>query len=121
MDLSSRHAEDLIDESRLDVHVTCLKFYCDQSLDVRSELKEVILHQKGAYEIERLADVRWNESASCFEVFVEWRGFSLDESTWEPLSVIYKDCPQAVLTFFSQRKDSVSRKAVASLQAKGGM
>jgi hypothetical protein len=89
--------EDLIDGTRMEVHVTRLKLYCDSSLNISSVLTEAILHQKGAYEIDRIVDVRWNEFESRFEVHIEWRGFAKEESTWEPLSVIYADAPQADL------------------------
>ena len=106
----------------MEVHVTGPTLHCDRFLNTSSVLTEAKLHQKGAYEIEDcIVDIHWNEFESRFEVQIEWRGFAKEESTWEPLSVIYADAPQAVLLFLFKRKDVVSRKALDSLQAEGGM
>ncbi|CEP02997.1 hypothetical protein PBRA_009215 [Plasmodiophora brassicae] len=90
--------EDLANGDHHIVHGSRLQFYCDQKLNITEELKEQIAYDNSPWEIQEIMDARKNREQT-IELRIRWRGFSDEESTWEPASVIIEDQPQNGATF----------------------
>jgi hypothetical protein len=52
------------------------------------------------FEVYKILDQRTNEGLK--EVLVQWRGFEVEEATWEPLDSILEDVPQIYLEYIHQ-------------------
>ena len=49
--------------------------------------------------IKRIHEHRVNEPLASYEFLVEWRGFSMQDNSWEPLETIFTDAPKALKTY----------------------
>ena len=54
--------------------------------------------------VEQILDQR-SRAGEEDEVLIHWKGFPMDQATWEPIS--NTDCPNLLLSFFSSRKEAV--------------
>ena len=98
--------EDLISNKKELVHAERLKLYADSKLDLSEELLSTIEHNNPHYyAVTALTNLRFNEEKQIFEVKCQWRGFSNEESTWEPISNIREDIPDTLEKFLLSFRD----------------
>lgn len=77
--------QDILTDNLAIIHANRLKFYADSQLNVTEVLKQTIEHNSSIYNtITKLLDLRYNAEAKHWEVQCKWRGFDLEEPTWEP-------------------------------------
>lgn len=63
-------------------------------------LLDTIAHKNTYYDtMEKLLDLRINETSVQYELRARWRGFDDEEPTWEPLSIMLEDIPTMVDEF----------------------
>jgi hypothetical protein len=89
-----------------------LRFYKDKELKVTAELAQAAEHNDHQlYVVSKILDARYNEQEMFHELLVAWRGFSVEEATWEPYSVMAVDVPDMVAKFieFHEDIDTVSK------------
>ena len=60
------------------------------------------------YEVENVIDKR--QKGRRVEYLVKWKGYSLEECTWEPLKNL-QNCPELIQAFLTKQKDSLNAKA----------
>jgi Chromo (CHRromatin Organisation MOdifier) domain len=74
-----------------------LRFYKDKELNVTAELAQAAEHNNHKlYVVSKILDARYNEQEMFHELLVAWRGFSVEEDTWEPYSVMAVNVPDMV-------------------------
>jgi hypothetical protein len=90
--------EDLLSKSRKEVHASRLRIYQDGEIDAK--VKEHLQFHNQMFEVYKILDQRTNEGLK--EVLVQWRGFEVEEATWEPLDSILEDVPQIYQEYIDQ-------------------
>ncbi|CEO95672.1 hypothetical protein PBRA_009680 [Plasmodiophora brassicae] len=95
--------EDIISGDKHVVHGSRLQFYCDKNLNITEELREQIAYDNAKWEIDTISDARMNREQT-LELLIKWRGFSEDESSWEPAQIIIEDQPRMVQEFIDEHK-----------------
>ncbi|CAI5746259.1 unnamed protein product [Peronospora destructor] len=98
--------ENLITKARNDVHGSRLKFYSETALEVTEELRERISTQGLVLGVREICDLRYNNSASAWELKVAWVGLEDAETSWESFSSINADVPGLVSTFLDAHPSS---------------
>jgi hypothetical protein len=89
-----------------------LRFYKDKELKVTAELAQAAEHNDHQlYVVSKILAARYNEQEMWPDLLVAWRGFSVEEATWEPYSVMAVDVPDMVAKFieFHEDIDTVSK------------
>ena len=78
-----------------EAHVTRMRLYADNSLNVTAPFKEVFqhIHQQGEYHIRAITGVRQARMGDEYVVQVQWEGLEDEEGTWEFVSQILEDAP----------------------------
>jgi Chromo (CHRromatin Organisation MOdifier) domain len=83
-----------------------LRFYEGKELNVTAELAHAAEpkdHQ--LYVASKILDARYNGLEMFHELLVAWRGFPVEEATWEPYSVMAVDVPHMVAKFMESHED----------------
>jgi hypothetical protein len=93
--------EDLISNNRKEVHVVRLRLFNENHLDVK--IKEHIQYHSQSFEVSNILEERLNNNGNK-EVLVQWRGFEVEEATWEPLEKILEDVPELYQSFREGRE-----------------
>jgi Chromo (CHRromatin Organisation MOdifier) domain len=78
----------------------------DKKLNVTAELAQAAEdndHQ--LYIVSKILDARYNKQEMFHELLVAWRGFPVEEATWEPYSVMAVHVPDMVATFMKSHED----------------
>jgi Chromo (CHRromatin Organisation MOdifier) domain len=97
-------------------HATRLRFYKDKELNVTAELAQAAEHNDHQfYVVSKLLDARYNEQEMFHELFVAWRGFPIEEATWESYSVMAVDVPDMVAKFMDSHEDIDTVRMMRSL------
>ncbi|MEO9968198.1 MAG: hypothetical protein ABJF11_20570 [Reichenbachiella sp.] len=80
------------------VHVARMKFYQDSSLGLTADIKETFqyLINQGEFEMEGILELRRSTNGN-YEAFVNWKGFSEAERSWEPISTLHSSSPSFVI------------------------
>jgi Chromo (CHRromatin Organisation MOdifier) domain len=108
--------ENLLTKELKAAHATRLRIYKDKELNVTAELSQAAEHNDHKlYVVSKILDVRYNEQEMFHEFLVAWRGFPVDEATWEPYSVIAVDVPDMVATFMESHEDIDAVREMRSL------
>jgi hypothetical protein len=81
----------------MNVHISRVRFYCDQHLHVTTDIVEQYAHDCQRYEVERLLDLRKDQGR--LELLVSWKGFEDADNSWEPASQLVQDVPQLCKAF----------------------
>ena len=78
-----------------DVHVARMPFYADDKPEISGELLKVFqkLENQGEYHIQTISAIKRTASGDAFVVKVTWEGLEEVESTWEPVSRLFRDAP----------------------------
>jgi hypothetical protein len=88
------------------MHATRLRFYKDKELKVTAELAQAAeLNDNQPYVVSKILDARYKEQEMFQELLVVWRGFTVEEATWEPYSVMAVDVPDMVAKFMESHED----------------
>lgn len=88
---SVARVEDLLNNKVREIHVSRLKFYTNESLEVDEELTAYIQEQQASlYLVDEFKAIA--KRRRVLEVLVSWVGFP-GEDTWESLAVLQKDVP----------------------------
>jgi hypothetical protein len=95
--------EDLLTGNRKEVHYVRLKHFEDSEID--SNVKEHIQFHTSSYEVEKILSSRISKGQQ--EVLVQWRGFSIEEATWEPSEVIKEDVPELYERFYAMNESRI--------------
>jgi hypothetical protein len=101
------------------VHISRLRFYCDALVDLPLPLLDQLTkeqHFDFIYNVERLLDLRYNESSKLFEILVQWEGLSELEQSWEPATELIKQIPDLVKDYLRGLPDT-NRFKVRALKA----
>jgi hypothetical protein len=97
-------AEDILDSSRRWIHGDRVRFYEDSKLNVTEEIKRQFAHDNENFLVENLKSCRRNSVTDQLELLVEWRGFSAEEDSWEPLKTLNEDIPVKVRNYVKTLK-----------------
>jgi glycosyltransferase A (GT-A) superfamily protein (DUF2064 family) len=90
-----------------------LKFFADSDMDVTVPLQDRITQQdnKGDEFIpEQILEYEFDKQDKEHYFKIQWTGFSELENTWEPVSVIYEDCPDLVESFLETCERTIRDK-----------
>jgi hypothetical protein len=105
--------ENIIDQSRRWVHGDRIRLYSDDKLEVTEEIKKQFAHDNESYQVEDFRDCRLNPGTAQLELLVEWKGFSTDENSWEPLKNLFEDVPELVKKYAMKLKTEKVRMQTA--------
>ena len=75
-----------------------------KKLNLTEEIKDQFSYDNASCEVEQFRDCRLNTDTHEIEFFVDWKGFSQTESTWEPLQNLWKDVPVLVQRYHQKLK-----------------
>ena len=86
--------QNIVTRERKDVHVARMRYYCDAKLRVTSRVQDIFqyLEHQAEYHIRRISEIRKATLGDEYVVLVQWEGLDKAESTWEPVSRIFRGC-----------------------------
>ena len=79
--------------------------YSDDKLDITEEIKRQFAHDNESYQVEKFHACRLNPENHQLELLVEWKGFTEDDNSWEPLKNLYEDVPELVKNFQKKMRE----------------
>jgi hypothetical protein len=98
--------ENLLTKELKAAHATRLRFYKNKDLNVTAELAQAAEHNDHKlYVVSKILDARYNEQEMFHELLVAWRGFPVEEATWEPYSVMAVHVPDMVAKFIESNEE----------------
>jgi len=97
--------ENIIDHKRRWVHGDRIRLYSDDKLDITEEIKRQFAHDNESYQVEKFHACRLNPENHQLELLVEWKGFTEDDNSWEPLKNLYEDVPELVKNFQKKMRE----------------
>jgi len=80
-----------MDATRKWVHGDRIRFYSDSNLNITEEIKKQFAHDNERYQVLCFRGCRRNPDSHELEILVEWKGFSTNENSWEPLGNLLQD------------------------------
>jgi Chromo (CHRromatin Organisation MOdifier) domain len=108
--------ENLLTTELKAAHATRLRFYKDKELNFTAELAQAAEHNDHQlYVVSKMLDVRYNEQEMFHELLVAWRGFPVEEATWDPYSVMAADVPDMMAEFMESHEDKDAVREIQSL------
>jgi hypothetical protein len=108
--------EKLLTKELKAAHTTRLRFYKDRELNVTAGLAQAAEHNDHQlYVVSKIFNARYNEQEMFHELLVAWRGFSVEDATWEPYSVMAVDVPDMVAKFMESHEDIDAVRNLRSL------
>lgn len=99
--------QDLVTGDVSEVHCQHLKRYADKDLVVSKQLVAFAAHSGSGFVVRAFLDHRLSPTA---ELLVSWEGFSAEEDSWEPMSVMLADVPAAVRQYARTVQDRKRRQ-----------
>ena len=100
-------------------HITRLKFYSDKELDTSiPELLDELSHETdifATYEVQSIANHKYDPEKMEYLVFVQWQGFSELENTWESLVELNKQIPAGVSQYVKNLPPSEAKQAMLDI------
>jgi hypothetical protein len=103
--------ENIIDHSRRWVHGDRIRLYSDDKLDLTEEIKKQFAHDNESYQVEQFHGCRLNSENHQLEFLVEWKGFTEEENSWEPLQNLFEDVPELTRNYLMKLKKEESAYA----------
>ena len=90
--------QNIVDGTISTVHVARMKFYQDSSLRLTADVKETFQYpiNQGEFKMEGILKLRRSTNGN-YEAFVNWKGFSEAERSWEPISTLHSSSPSFVI------------------------
>eukprot|EP00924_Labyrinthula_sp_SR-Ha-C_P012481 snap_masked-scaffold_10-processed-gene-8.24-mRNA-1 protein AED:0.45 eAED:0.46 QI:0/-1/0/1/-1/1/1/0/1717 len=79
------------------IHASRLWFYETSDWKPSDAVRDVFMSDYGELEVEKFEKLR--KKAGMYEVLVKWRGFEVEDMSWEPLHVIAQDLPEMLDLF----------------------
>ena len=111
--------ENLITKKLEKVHVSRLKFYNEKDLEVTEDIKNQVSYNEDIFEIENIEDIKYETDKQEYQLFIKWKGFSVEENTWEPLEEIIKTAIDTVKDYLSSAdSNKIKREAIKWLKHK---
>jgi Chromo (CHRromatin Organisation MOdifier) domain len=108
--------ENLLTKELKAAHATRLRFCKDKELNVTAELAQAAEHNDHQLcVVSKILDARYNEQEMFHELLVVWRGFPVEEATWETYSVMAVDIPHMVAKFMESHEDIDAVREMRSL------
>lgn len=95
----------LVTGKTMDAHVTRMKFYADDNLELTEELVEHVSNQGFELLVEAINDYRYADQRKSWELLLSWSGFEQVEDSWEPMAAILADVPQLTLDYLNSVYD----------------
>ena len=80
-------------------HGARLNIYSETALEVTEEIREHVSTQGLVLGARKICDLRYNTSASAWDLKVAWIGLKDAEASWEPFSSINANVPDLVYAF----------------------
>jgi hypothetical protein len=103
--------ENIIDQTRRWVHGDRIRLYSDDKLEITEEIKKQFAHDNESYQVEKFLDCRLNPENGQLDLLVEWKGFTEDDNSWEPLKNLFEDVPELVKIYQKKLKKEESAYA----------
>ena len=91
--------ENILDGVKKVVHGDRIRYYSDNQLNITEEIKDQFAYDSASYEVEQFKGCRVNPQTHQLELLVNWKGFTEDENSWEPLQNLWKDVPALVQNY----------------------
>ena len=95
-----------------DVHAEYLKRYADKSLTVTPQLRKFAAEASVYLEVHEIAGHR--QRGGQWELKVLWKGFDLEDSTWERLESLFSDVPETVQAYVRAVQDELERASMTT-------
>jgi hypothetical protein len=103
--------ENIIDRNRRWVHGDRIRLYSDDKLDLTDEIKKQFAHDNESYQVEQFHGCRLSSETHQLELLVEWKGFTEQENSWEPLKNLFEDVPELIRNYQKRLKKEESAYA----------
>jgi hypothetical protein len=103
--------ENIIDRNRRWVHGDRIRLYSDDKLDLTDEIKKQFAHDNESYQVEQIHGCRLSSETHQLELLVEWKGFTEEENSWEPLKNLFEDVPELIRNYQKRLKKEESAYA----------
>jgi hypothetical protein len=108
--------ENLLTKEFKAAHATRLRLYKKKELFVTAELAQAAEHNDHQlYVVSMILDARYNEQEMFHGLLIAWRGFIVDEATWEPYSVMAADVPDMMAKCMESHEDIDTVRKMRSL------
>eukprot|EP00924_Labyrinthula_sp_SR-Ha-C_P001300 augustus_masked-scaffold_7-processed-gene-19.103-mRNA-1 protein AED:1.00 eAED:1.00 QI:0/0/0/0/1/1/3/0/604 len=92
------------------IHASRLWFYESSDWRPSGAVRDVFMSDYGELEVERFEKLR--RRAGVYEILVKWRGFKVEDMSWEPLHVIAQDLPEMIELFLEDTLKADKRERV---------
>jgi len=112
--------QNVITNKILQVHIERIDFYHDENLDLTFDLKESIAFNQSeyGYEVNELIDIEKRNDE--FWILVDWKGFDIEDRTYQRLDILMEDVPALVKQFFKMNsKNKIVQEAKAFIEERG--
>eukprot|EP00918_Siedleckia_nematoides_P008033 GHVU01017450.1.p1 GENE.GHVU01017450.1~~GHVU01017450.1.p1 ORF type:complete len:230 (-),score=35.15 GHVU01017450.1:111-800(-) len=110
--------QELGTESRMRVHATRLKYYCEKARGNEEELAALAQEQKEEWPVKSIESFYKNTTTGAWEIEVAWDDAEEEhERTYEPLENIAVDVPTMVIKAYNRRSTVKSPELKAALES----
>ena len=89
------------EDNTMDVHVSRMRRFSAKTMGTNVDIDELARHDLQQLEVEEFSDHRV-DAAGNLELFTRWRGFSIDEASWEPVDRMIR-CVEGLVYNYCQR------------------
>eukprot|EP00924_Labyrinthula_sp_SR-Ha-C_P012208 maker-scaffold_10-snap-gene-0.14-mRNA-1 protein AED:0.36 eAED:0.38 QI:0/0/0/1/0/0/2/0/447 len=97
-----------------EVHASRKMFYAPSHFLPSAKTKICYLNDSEKLEIKKLIKIKKKDDE--YFLLVHWRGFPLEESTWEPVKQLFEDLPSLVVDFLLKNKLSGMKACLTRLR-----
>eukprot|EP00924_Labyrinthula_sp_SR-Ha-C_P002457 maker-scaffold_16-augustus-gene-5.18-mRNA-1 protein AED:0.67 eAED:0.67 QI:0/0/0/1/0.5/0.33/3/0/2013 len=97
-----------------EVHASRMMFYAPSHFLPSAKTKICYLNDSEKLEIKKLIKIKKKDDE--YFLLVHWRGFPLEESTWEPVQQLFEDLPSLVVDFLLKNKFSGIKACLTRLR-----
>jgi Chromo (CHRromatin Organisation MOdifier) domain len=111
--------EDLITKKIERIHASHLKFFSERDLEITEEMRNQIAHNEDTFEINEIQDIRYKKDYDQYQLFINWKGFSEEENTWEFLEDLWEMSREYIKRYLEHRdmKSAIKKDAKNWLKA----
>jgi hypothetical protein len=108
--------ENLLTKEHKAAHATRLRLFNDKELNVTAQLSQAAeYNDHQIYVVSKILYERYNEQEMFHELLIAWRGFPVEEATWQHYLVMAMDVPDMVAKFMESHEDIVMVRKMRSL------